>query len=201
MDRPSLGRMPTDRRHDLVRRAAAEFAAQGYEQASLNRIIGDLRMSKSSFYYALNSKADLYDLCVADLTAEIAAASSFPTPAQFRDSFWDTAHRMIADLAVVLQRDPAYRDLGRMLYLPDAPVRTAADPGPLAAVRGWLTEVLAVGRAAGTLRADLPIDLQAAATLALLEAFDRWGVQHPASADDERALLAAQLDALRRFLC
>lgn len=194
--------MPAERRRELVRRAAAEFAAQGYQQASLNRVIGDLRMSKSSFYYALDSKADLYDLCVEDLTAEIAAGSSFPAVEEFRTDFWDTAERLIVDLTTVLGRDPAYRDLGRMLYLPDAPIGSAdgSAAGPLGAVRRWLTDVLAVGRSAGSLRDDLPIDLQSAATMALLEAFDRWSVQNLQQPVDERALLTAQFDALRRFL-
>ena len=34
-----LDRMPAGRRHRLVRAAAAEFAARGYEHASLNRVI------------------------------------------------------------------------------------------------------------------------------------------------------------------
>lgn len=192
-------RLTDDRRRSLVRRAATEFAEQGYERASLNRIIGDLRMSKSSFYYALKSKHDLYVLCVADLSAEIMGSATIPDSSEFRQAFWPTVHRMIDELAAALARDPAYRDLGRMLYLPDAPA-DASIPDPLAAVRDWLAQTLQVGREVGAIADDLPADLQLAATFALLQAFDRWSVTVHPRPDGERRLLAAQLAALERFL-
>lgn len=165
----------------------------------MNRIIGDLRMSKSSFYYALSSKQELYELCVADLSAEIAANSTIPDPEEFRHAFWETLRSTVTDLAAALAEDPAYLELGRMLYLPDAPAEAIA-AGPSAAVRAWLEQLLQVGRSTGAVGDDLPLDLQLAATFALLSAFDQWAVEHPLSPAEGSRLLTAQLAALERLL-
>jgi AcrR family transcriptional regulator len=45
---------------ELFDAALAEFAARGYEQASINAILGRAGMSKGQFYYHFGSKEELY---------------------------------------------------------------------------------------------------------------------------------------------
>ena len=226
VNRSDLNRMPTDRRRTLVRRAAAEFADHGYERASLNRVISSCRMSKSSFYYAVSSKQELFDLVVADLSAEITTTVSVPAPDEFRgDTFWSRLQSLGSSLFAAVESDEAYRHLGRMFYLRDAPIERPdkSDPsdqegpdregagregagrepgGPLAAIRQWLGDVLEIGRDSGQVRRDLPPELQLDATFAVLQAFDRWGVDHAADLTPDRAggLLEVTFAALRRLL-
>ena len=45
---------------DIFHAGLAEFAAHGYEDASINTIIRKANISKGSFYYRFNTKYDLY---------------------------------------------------------------------------------------------------------------------------------------------
>ena len=60
MPRPRFDNLSTERRHDLLERAATEFALHGYEGASLNSILSGAGLSKGVFYYYFDDKADLF---------------------------------------------------------------------------------------------------------------------------------------------
>jgi AcrR family transcriptional regulator len=53
-------KMPREKRERLLQIAAQEFAARGYEGASLNRILEEAQLGKSSAYYYFEDKADLF---------------------------------------------------------------------------------------------------------------------------------------------
>jgi len=52
--------MSTERRDRLFQTAAEELATQGYDGASLNRIIERAGIGKSSLYYYFDDKRDLF---------------------------------------------------------------------------------------------------------------------------------------------
>lgn len=199
-----LRSLAPERRDLLVRTAAAEFAAAGYERASLNKIISECGMSKSSFYYVLDAKEDLFDLVLRDLTGRLGELLDIPAPGEFAgEGFWPRVEALFADFLAVAATDEAFSDLGRMFYLartPDEVRGTVA--ATLGAVRSWLAEVLRVGRASGAVRADLPAELQVGLVFAVLQTFDVWAVRHTDTlTDDEQAgLFGAQLAAVRRLL-
>jgi AcrR family transcriptional regulator len=66
-----FAKMPPEKRERLLTVAAQEFAAYGYEGASLNRILEEAQFGKSSAYYYFEDKADLFctvvDYCVRTL--------------------------------------------------------------------------------------------------------------------------------------
>ncbi|UUO03009.1 TetR/AcrR family transcriptional regulator [Mycolicibacterium novocastrense] len=195
--------MPAEKRRRLVETAALEFGSAGYERASLNRIIEQCAMSKSSFYYILSSKADLYEFVLQELIAEVAAEVDVVEPEQFAGTeFWTKVERYFANLIAVSQREHSFLLLGRMFYLqaPD-PVKTAVDT-TLGAVREWMHEVLRVGRRCGAVRTDLPEPLQAELVFAILQVFDEWTIAHydDFSALALRDLAVAQFATIRRTL-
>lgn len=59
MPRPRFSRAAPALRETILEAAAAEFAAHGYEGASLNRILLAAGLSKGAFYYYFDDKADL----------------------------------------------------------------------------------------------------------------------------------------------
>ncbi|HGG06102.1 MAG TPA: TetR/AcrR family transcriptional regulator, partial [Aliiroseovarius sp.] len=59
-DHPS-NKLPADKRERLFQISSGEFAANGFSQASLNRIISQAGMSKSSFHHYFSNKADLFE--------------------------------------------------------------------------------------------------------------------------------------------
>src|SRR5215471_17449024 len=56
--------MPAEKRERLLTVAAQEFAARGFEAASLNHILEEAQIGKSSAYYYFEDKADLFDTVV-----------------------------------------------------------------------------------------------------------------------------------------
>jgi AcrR family transcriptional regulator len=196
--------MPVPRRRRLVRAAAREFASAGYEGASLNRIIRTCGMSKSSFYHVLDSKRDLFDLVIRDLTMALASSIAIPRPDEFSEGrFWATVERLFRELAGVSGRDESFVALGRMFYLPGTPdgARDAVHQA-LASIEAWVGEVIEVGRRSASVRDDLPVLLQSRLTFAVLLSLDEWtltsgGELQP---DELQRLLDAQLATLRRML-
>ncbi|EHR50800.1 transcriptional regulator [Saccharomonospora marina XMU15] len=195
--------LPPERRRRLLETAAREFAAAGYEQASLNRIIRACGMSKSSFYYYLDSKRELFELVVRELSDSLVRQLRIPEAEEFAVDFWASTLRLLERLADLAEREPLFTDLGRMFHLPGVPTgHGAAVDSAVAAAEGWLDRALAAGRARGAVRDDLPLGLQRHVTFAVLRAFDEWTLRHLAAlerAESER-LVRAQFEALRRLL-
>ncbi|MFS6531144.1 TetR/AcrR family transcriptional regulator [Microbacterium aurugineum] len=174
-------------RDRLIEATVAEFASVGYERASLNRIIQAAGISKSSFYHAVGSKAELLDAVVETLIADVRAHWVAPDPAQFAgDDFWPRLDGVLTDLGRLAAFDPALGLLGRIFYLPAAggiDARTTL----LDAVHAWVAEVLQVGVRTGAVRDDVPVEALAAATFGMLRGLDEWALDATAEEASRRA--------------
>lgn len=194
------GVMPAERQDRMLRAAAHEFAEHGYEQASLNRVIRAVGMSKSSFYHFVGSKERLFDAVVAAFGPGLVAAMRPPTVAQLEADFWGELESLVHRLAQAGQQDPAHWLLGRMWYLPGAPNDDSSALGRgKAGLERWLRQALDTGRRAGSVRTDLPADLQAKLLVAVGQVLDEWMLTAQ-EANDAEALVGAQLAAVRRLL-
>lgn len=193
-------RMTPARRDALAAATVAEFARAGYEGASLNRIIREAGMSKSSFYHFVGSKDELFDTVVRMLVDDVVAQWPVPSPSAFAEDFWARVDAVLGEMAA-LSETPALQHLGRIFYLPGEPGGSGARAELLASVRVWVEEVLQVGREVGAVHDDLPLDLQADVAFAVLRAIDEWALGG-AGAVDERAGVAASAPGLvlRRLL-
>ncbi|PFG31702.1 TetR family transcriptional regulator [Paramicrobacterium agarici] len=194
--------MSDERRDQLVRTAAREFARAGFERASLNAIIRDCGLSKSSFYNILDSKLALYDLVVRDISQRLVRDLDLPAPTSFGDSaYWQTVVDVIVRLTQVLTSDDVYTDLAQMLYDTQAPDEPNEADRVLDAASAWIRELVHVGRDCGAVRADLPVSLQGELAFTMLRTFDEWSVRNldTLPPDDLPALVDAQLAALRRL--
>src|SRR6187455_1104509 len=60
MVRPRFARLPPEQQQVILRAALEEFAARGFHDASLNRVIEAAGVSKGSLYYYFDGKEDLY---------------------------------------------------------------------------------------------------------------------------------------------
>ena len=198
------GTMPPERYRALLETAAREFATAGYERASLNRIIRARGMSKSSFYHFFDSKAALFDAVVAEAALALATELAIPGPEAMRGpAFWDHVQALVERLVWLSDTGGWFVDLGRLVYLPDAPLEESpALRRVLEEAGAWLAAALDVGRASGAVRDDMPATLLTELALAALQAMDRWSIAHLGEVDAaERDRLAAlQVDLLRRLL-
>jgi len=196
--------IPPERHQLLYETAAREFAARGFENASLNAIIRACGLSKSSFYHFFDSKEALFDRVVEAAATALARDLNAPDPEAFGGPhFWDRVAAFTGEALLIASRQAWYADFGRLFYLPDRSAsRSPALARVLAAVADWVARVIAVGRASGRVGDDLPPSLQAELVFAVLQAMDRWSLHHLDRLDEKaRAdLLAGQFDALRRLL-
>jgi AcrR family transcriptional regulator len=60
MVRPRFAKLPPAQQQAILRAALDEFAAHGFHDASLNRIIEAAGISKGSMYYYFDGKQDLF---------------------------------------------------------------------------------------------------------------------------------------------
>jgi AcrR family transcriptional regulator len=198
------GVMAPQRRTQLLATAAREFASRGFEQSSLNAIIRACGMSKSSFYHYFGSKEALFDRVVEEASAALARDLDAPDPETLAGpAFWDRIEAFVADALAASAKQDWYADLGRIFYLPDlSSERSAALQRVLAGVADWVGRTLAVGRACGAVRDDLPASLQAELVFAVLQAMDRWSVRHMRDFDGRISadLARRQFETLRRLL-
>ncbi|UGS25851.1 TetR/AcrR family transcriptional regulator [Microbacterium resistens] len=189
-----------DRRDALIAATLAEFDAHGYDGASLNRIIRTVGMSKSSFYHFVGSKAELFDAVIALLLDDVSERWRPPSAETFRADFWGSARAVLDDAGALTATDPALRALGRIFYLPGAPEDTGERARLLAAVRGWVGDVLDVGRETGAVRADLPAPLLADAAFAVLRTIDEWVLREERTPADAEIAERASLSLIRGLL-
>ena len=71
----SITKSPAPSRDRLLSAAAAEFAARGFDGATVDRIAARARVNKAMIYYHFRSKAGLYREILLGLFAEVAAST------------------------------------------------------------------------------------------------------------------------------
>lgn len=199
----TVGELAPERLTLVLGTAAREFAAVGYERASLNRIIGECAMSKSSFYHYFDSKAALFDTVVRRAMADLGSELAVPSPAALRGPhFWDDLEELAVRVLAVAARGDWHAHAARLFYLPDAPLgESAAVRESTSAVTAWFAELLAVGRSCGQVRDDLPATLQAGLVADVVRSLDRWSLAHVADVGPGAGEIAPLLvDVLRRLL-
>lgn len=83
MARPRFQHLDRATREKILETAATRFAAKGFDGTSLNGLIEDLGISKGSFYYYFDDKADLF-ITVADRATSLVgpATSSRSRPSR-----------------------------------------------------------------------------------------------------------------------
>jgi AcrR family transcriptional regulator len=179
MPRPRFHKLDKKRRERLLATAGEEFSAHGYDQASLNRIIERLELSKGQFYYYFDDKIDLF-AAVMDWAWELAVPEELHDFGHLQaDTFWPTMERLSERSREMLREVPWYVGLWRPLYHPPA------DPRARSIAMDKLEQVNAVrrtfmrrGQALGCIRSDLPEDLLLTAMFGLRTALDRWFFEH-----------------------
>jgi AcrR family transcriptional regulator len=85
-------RAPRDSREQVLRAAASEFAARGYDAARVDRIAAKARVNKAMIYYHFGSKLELYVEVLRDMFRAVGSrarglADSLDPPDQKLDSW------------------------------------------------------------------------------------------------------------------
>jgi AcrR family transcriptional regulator len=171
-----------ERKRSLMAAAAGEFAANGYEGASFNRIIERAGTSKGGLYYYFEDKADLYAAVIRDALTRFMAQFPDLPPVQDVESYWAAVRAFSRGALQYYAKDPHIAGL----------IRSLAAGGlaavPVAEIRAtyvsWFAALVEAGQGLGAVRTDLPVSLQIAVATSVSEGFDVWLADNVDQLDD-----------------
>ena len=197
-------KMPSEKRERLLTIAAQEFAAHGFEAASLNRILEEAQIGKSSAYYYFEDKADLFcavvEYCVDRLQL---SDTSVDVTTLTAETFWAILAELHSRPLLRTQQQPwllaAARAVERL-----TPEALERDPLANLAQRMManMGAVIKRGQELGLIRSDLPDELLFDWFRAIDGASDNWLLAHMDRMDQATILHVSQqtMTALRQAL-
>ena len=175
MPRPRFERLSEKKRIRILNAAAQEFAAHGYETASLNRILETAAISKGAAYYYFDDKADLYDTTLDHCLQELAATLPQEVDHVGAERFWSHVAAFYRQQYASFSERPWILRMAKSggRAPPEAPAE-GAQAEPKVSVQGILVRIMARGQALGTVRQDLPEELLRSLAIAVDAAHDQW---------------------------
>ena len=187
-------------RERLFAVAGAAFARDGFEPASLNAILLEAGVGKSTFFYYFVDKEDLFASVLEAKMARIAKAVEPIALPDSRKRFWAETTALFERWAHGAANEPDFLALQRALQ----PLRRAPSPRLAEVMRDVVAvyrRVLERGVELGLVRSDLPLDTLVALTEAVDLVFDdllhRNAAPTAAALDAHRARV---FDTVRRLL-
>ncbi len=183
-------KMPREKRERLLHVAAQEFATHGFEGASLNRILEEAQLGKSSAYYYFEDKADLFctvvDYCVRMLHLQPEDEDIQPLTAE---SFWPA---FAAAHDQPLQHVKEYPALFGAARAVDRLTKESLQHDSLAQLAHYTQEgmggMITRGQELGLIRTDIPHSLLYSWFRAIDGATDDWLLAHLDELDQEAIL-------------
>jgi AcrR family transcriptional regulator len=106
MARPRFRNLDRETTHRILETAAEEFAARGFEGTSLNQLIGRLGISKGSFYYYFDDKADLFTTVVDHAWATVLPVERLDLAKFDADTFWPALHNLMREASARVRENP-----------------------------------------------------------------------------------------------
>ncbi|MEZ4318908.1 MAG: TetR/AcrR family transcriptional regulator [Myxococcota bacterium] len=202
MPRPRFKKLEPEKQAHILAVAAKHFAADGFEGASMNRILEEAGVSKGAAYYYFDDKGDLFATAI-EVWWDRVAAELWPDGGLALGGsadFWGQTYALYLRQLAFFRAEP---DVSRMVKsLPDAlhdPSVARLAPRYEALLNGVLA-LMERGRATGHVRTDLPLDLLMHMLSGLDDGIDRWLIDHPDAIDADPGLPRRTFDALRSVL-
>lgn len=177
MVRPRFARLPPQQQQVILRAALDEFAAHGFHDASLNRVIDAAGISKGSMYYYFDGKEDLYAyIARTELAGLFVCVGPLPKlDGGDADAFWSVLEDYYLQLMRALAASPQLAALLRgWAAASKNPAFRAAQGEVEQASLPWIEQALAAGQRVGAVRDDLPSSLLVAVVMGMGEAMDVW---------------------------
>jgi AcrR family transcriptional regulator len=161
MPRLRFQRAAVEKREALLDAATYEFAAYGYEDASINRILIAAGFSKGSFYYYFDDKADLAVAALERWAKRYESLWDDVGTPDTPDEFWAAGWAVMARGTAQLREEP-HVTTDAMMRLATALARHADVRDRLsdAVVTGMMSKVVALwkrGQEIGAVREDLAV--------------------------------------------
>lgn len=200
---PRFEKLDPERRSRVIAAAAAEFAAKGYEGATLEAIAETLGIGKASLYYYFADKADLCKTVVEDAWPRLRYEGHTDLSALTAQTFWPTFERLSREILGLCAREPWLLAVSRMLN------SLSRDPSARAVLseydqrrRQWEEAFIRRGQDLGVIRKDLPASLLLAISTEANQASNHWFLDHmdELGQEESRHLALISFGAQRRLL-
>ena len=201
MPRPRFYKLAPDQQQAILRAAFDEFAARGFNAASLNRIIDAAGISKGSMYYYFDGKEELYaHVARSELGRLFESAGPFPIPAtRDPEAFWSTLEDYYGRIMGAFEASPKLGALVRDWLLASAS-RTLqrAQKEMEGELVPWFERTLAVGQRIRAVRKDVPASLLIAVVFGMGQAMDTWLLTQEIGTTNVRKLVRMFVGMIRR---
>ncbi len=205
MARSRFDNLDEGRQEEIIRIAGQEFAAKGYERASLNEIIDEAGISKGSLYYYFENKEDLFSTVVESVTTGEFAPELFDFSVEelTRGTFWEELEQIVREAARYASRHRWQMRLVRVYYDKREGEAGSVRTSELYAMsRRWTERLVDHGQQLGVVRTDAPREFLVEMATGVAEAGDRWFLEHFEEFDeiDFEREAERQIDMFRRVL-
>jgi AcrR family transcriptional regulator len=183
--------------------AAKQFAAHGFEGASLNRILEEAEISKGAAYYYFDDKADVFLTAVQHYAQQLMAVTDLDVEGLTAETFWPSfADAYRAQFVRAFDQPWKFGVLKAAARLSEGALAYEALAEYADQMRDWGLGILKRGQSVDVVRTDLPDDLMLGLVTAIDDAGDGWLLQHwneleLAEIEDVANRVA---DAMRRLL-
>lgn len=180
MPLPRFHKLEPERRQAILDAASEEFAANGFEGASYNRIIDGAGISKGAMYYYFADKDDLFRTVLDESSRRLIEALKVPKviPAD-RNAYWNECESVYRRMLTLLSADA---NLAALCW---SMARARARGRAHQAVIDINTRIVAIteqlvrlGQQVGAIRDDVPSDLVVSVSFGMLEGMDQWLMKH-----------------------
>lgn len=201
MVRPRFAKLPAHQQESIVQAALSEFAAHGFHDASLNRVIEAAGISKGSLYYYFDGKEDLFAyVAQTGLGGLIGQVGPLPDlGAGDADAFWSILEDYYLRLARALLASPQLAALLRGWSAASKNPEFQKVTGEMEqASLPWIAQALEAGHRVGAVRDDVPDTLLMAAVLGMGEAMDFWLMAQQPDDHDLPGVIATLIGMIRR---
>jgi len=201
-------KMPHEKRERLLTVAAQEFAAHGFEAASLNRILEEAQIGKSSAYYYFEDKADLFRTAVEYCLDQLQFAPPSDTFSSLTiETFWPTIAQTYHQTLLQAQARPWLFGAVRAAEQVTTEALQRASLAELTRsleryITGNIGAMMKRGQELGLIRTDIPDELLITWFRAIDGATDTWLLAHMDHLDQETIthILRQTLASIRRML-
>lgn len=200
MVRRRFVKLPLEQQRLILRGALEEFAAHGFHDASLNRMIEAAGISKGSLYYYFDGKDDLYAyLAQTELTRLFGELGPFPSlDGADVDEFWATLEGYYVRAMTALSAAPQVAALVRgWTAASRSPALQQAQQEMEQAVLPWLEQTVALGQRIGAVRCDLPSGLLISVVVGMGQAMDIWLITQSPDRDQLPKLIGSLIEMIR----
>ena len=175
MARPRFNNLPPEKQRSILLAAAGEFARNGYQKASFNRIIQETGLSKGAMYYYFDDKMDLYKTVMIRLADRmVSEMGSFPeteTPEQFREEY----NEFFRELTELFVSEPMMPGLLKAFFsLSASPMLQEILEEIYRGIGDLFSGLVSEGRRVKAIRKDVPEILLIRLLLAVFQPLDEY---------------------------